>query len=143
MRTLILLLAFSGLTLGASLSAAAQDEDTPLQEAMGKLNSSLRTFRKAVKAEAPDKEAALTQVLAMQAALQAAKVEVPESASSLEADAGRVFTTAFRKDLIKVQRALLDLEVQILDEKFSEADVAIRGLLEHKKAGHDKYIEDA
>ena len=30
-----------------------------------------------------------------------------------------------------------------LDLGMREADVAIRGLLEHKKAGHDKYIEDA
>ena len=143
MRALILLIAISGLTLGASFSTSVQDEDTPLQEAMGKFNSSLRTFRKAVKGGAPNKEQALAQILTMQGAIQAAKVETPESAAKLDAAKGRAFTVSFRKDLISVQRALLDLEVLILDDKFSAADVAIRGLLEHKKAGHDKYIEDA
>jgi hypothetical protein len=79
----------------------------------------------------------------MQSAVQAAKVQVPTSAAGMKATEGRILTIAFRKDLIEVQRSLLDLEVQILDEKYSEADLAIRGLLGHKKSGHDKYIEDA
>jgi len=143
MRTLLLLLVFSGLTLGAPLTSAVQDEETPLQAAMGQLNSSLRSFRKAVKGTSPNQQVALSHILSMQTAVQTAKVQVPTSAAGLEPTKGRTFTTAFRKDLIEVQRSLLDLEVQILDEKYSEADLAIRGLLGHKKGGHDKYIEDA
>lgn len=143
MRTLLLLIAFSGLTLGASFATAPQDEDTPLQQAMGKLNSSLRAFRKAVKGDSPNKEVALSEILDMQEAVQAAKVLVPTSAEALEPVEGRALTIEYRKGLIGLQHALLDLEVQILDDKFSGADVAIRGLLELKKSGHDKFIEDA
>lgn len=143
MRTLLLFLAFSGLTIGSSFSSGAQDEDTPLQEAMSEVNSNLRSFRKALKGDQPDKEVALSKLLGIQAAVQRAKVEVPPSSEGQSAERGRAHTLAFRKDLIGLQKALLDLEVKVLDEKYSEIDVAIRGLLEKKKAGHDKYIEDA
>lgn len=143
MRSLLLILSLAGLAFGATRSTPPAQDDTPLQESMGQLNSSLRTFRKAMKADAPDKEAALTQILSMQDAMQVAKLQVPDSAKALDAAKGRAFTKAFRKDLILLQRALLDLEVQVLDEDFAGASAAVRGLLEHKKAGHDKYIEDA
>jgi len=146
MRTILLLLALSGLSIGATLTPVGSDDDTPLQESMGKLNSGLRTFRKAIKT-APEtpakKEEALSELLKMQASIQVAKVQVPEVAAAEDAGAGRAMTLAYRKDLIALQRSLLDLEVLVLDEKYSKVDPAIRKLLEQKKAGHDKYIEDA
>jgi len=130
---------------GATLSTSARGEadDTPLQEAMGDLNSGLRSFRKAIKGESPDKEAALTKILSMQAAIQSSKVETPEKAAGMSAEEGRELTKSYRKDLIALQKELLSLEALIVDDDFKAADGSIRRMLEMKKAGHDKYIEDA
>ena len=132
MRTLILLLLFSSLTLGASLTTTHQDGETPLQTAMSELNSSLRAFRKATKGEQPDKALALAELMKMQRATHAAKLEVPESAPQQGAEA-RAFTRDYRKALIACQRALLDLEVLVIDEKYDEINQSIRTLLEQKK----------
>ena len=147
MRKTISLLLIASLTLGAAIPAVSTtDDDTPLVEAMSSLNSSFRTFRKAVKGDAPNKELALTELLKMQAAVHSSKLETPESAkpknSKLSPDAARALTRDYRKTLISCEKALLDLELLILDEKYNEVDVALRGLLAMKKAGHDKFIED-
>jgi hypothetical protein len=145
MRIISTLLLCSIATLCVTLTSSAQDDDaeTPLVESMSELNSSLRSFRKALKGEAPDKEAALTKILSMQAAIQISKLEVPEMASEMESEAGRSLTISYRKDLIETQKELLSLEALILDGDFKAADGSIRRLLQMKKAGHDKYIEDA
>jgi hypothetical protein len=149
MQKSITLLLIATLTLGASIPAlSATDDDSPLAEAMSSLNSSFRTFRKAVKGDAPNKELALTELLKMQAAVHSAKSETPESAkpkgqpANLSPEAARALTRDYRKALISCEKALLDLELLILDEKYSEVDVALRGVLAMKKAGHDKFIED-
>lgn len=127
---------------------SASDDSSPLAEAMSTLNSNFRTFRKAVKGEAPNKELALTALLKMQAATHSAKLETPESAkpqgepANLSPEAARALTRDYRKALISCEKALLDLELLVLDEKYSEVDVALRGVLAMKKAGHDKFIED-
>ena len=128
---------------GGMNSTAATADDTPLQESMGSLNSGLRSFRRALKGDTPDKEAALNQLISMQAAIQISKVETPEKAAGLSAEDGRELTKSYRKDLIELQRELLKLEVLIIDEDYKAADGSIRRLMEMKKAGHDKYIEDA
>lgn len=145
MRTLHTFLICTALLLGATLTTYAQDDggDTPLQESMGEMNSGLRAFRKAIKGETPDKEAALTKILGMQAAIQTAKIEKPEKAAGMKPEDGRALTIGYRKDLINLQKELLSLEALILDDDFKAADGSIRRLLEMKKAGHDKYIEDA
>jgi len=142
-KTLITLTCAALITAGGINTSAAHVDDTPLQESMGSLNSGLRSFRKALKAESPDKEAILRQVIAMQAAVQASKLETPEKAGSLPAEAGRDLTKSYRKDLIELQHELLRLEALILDEEYKAADESIRNLMAMKKAGHDKYIEDA
>lgn len=145
MRTLNTFLICTALLVGPTLTTSAQDDGglTPIQESMSDLNSGLRAFRKALKGESPDKEAALSKILGMQAAIQIAKVEKPEMAAGLKPEDGRALTLGYRKDLINLQKELLSLEVLILDDKFKAADGSIRRLLEMKKAGHDKYIEDA
>ena len=148
MRTLTPLLLLSILSISAVLPSAPKDDESPLSEAMSSLNSSLRSFRKAVKGDSPNKELALTQLLKMQAAAHSAKTETPESAKpkglspTLSPEEARALTRDFRKTLISCEKALLDLELLVVDEKYTEVDVAIRGLLEMKKAGHDKFIED-
>ena len=148
MRKLTSLLLLSCLCLSAALPNVTQDDESPLSEAMSSLNSSFRTFRKAVKGESPNKEVALTELLKMQAAVHSAKLETPECAkpkgkpANLSTEAGRALTRDYRKTLISCEKALLDLEVLILDEKYSDVDVALRGVLAMKKAGHDKFIED-
>ena len=127
---------------GGMNSTAATADDTPLQESMGSLNSGLRSFRRALKGDTPDKEAALNQLISMQAAIQISKVETPEKAAGLSAEDGRELTKSYRKDLIELQRELLKLEVLIIDEDYKAADGSIRRLMEMKKAGHDKYMED-
>ena len=145
MRKLSTLLLLSCLSVSAALPSSPNPDDSPLVEAMSELNSSLRKFRRAVKAESPDQAVALAELLKMQAAAHASKLETPEKAKAdgLSAADARAMTRDYRKALISCEKALLDLEVLILDEKYSEVDVAIRGLLEIKKGGHDKFIEDA
>ena len=145
MRIISTVLICSALMLGSTLTTYAQDDDeeTPLTESMSDFNSNLRSFRKALKGEAPDKEAALSKIIAMQAAIQISKLEAPEMAKGMEPEEGRALTISYRKDLIETQKELLSLEALILDEDFKAADGSIRRLLAMKKAGHDKYIEDA
>ena len=145
MRKLTTLLLLSCLCISAALPNGSQVEDSPLAESMSELNSSLRKFRKALKGDSPDQATALAELLKMQSAAHASKLETPDKAKAagLSAADARSMTTDYRKALISCEKALLDLEVLILDEKFSEVDVAIRGLLEMKKGGHDKFIEDA
>jgi Sec-independent protein translocase protein TatA len=142
MRTLIALSLITCLSLSAAQPASTNFDDSPLAEAMSSLNSSMRSFRKAVKGDAPDQKLALAELMKMQAAVQSAKTEVPEIVSGLDAKKAAAKTADYRKTLISCQRALLDLEVLVVDKKFSEVDLAIRGLLSMKKAGHDAFIED-
>jgi len=144
MRTSITLLSCVTLAFSVGITASAKPvDDTPLQESMGSLNSGLRSFRKALKAETPDQEAALAQIVAMQSATQISKVQVPVKAESMSAEDGRALTKGYRMDLIELQRELLKLELLILEEDYKAADGSIRRLMEMKKAGHDKYMEDA
>ena len=142
MRTLIALSLITCLSLSAAQPASTNFDDSPLAEAMSSLNSSMRSFRKAVKGDAPDQKLALAELMKMQAAVQSAKTEVPEIVYGLDAKKAAAKTADYRKTLISCQRALLDLEVLVVDKKFSEVDLAIRGLLSMKKAGHDAFIED-
>jgi len=142
MRTLIALSLITCLSLSAAQPASTNFDDSPLAEAMSSLNSSMRSFRKAVKGDAPDQKLALAELMKMQAAVQSAKTEVPEIVNGLDAKKAAAKTADYRKTLISCQRALLDLEVLVVDKKFSEVDLAIRGLLSMKKAGHDAFIED-
>ena len=143
MRTLISISLIACLSLSAAQPASTSSDDlSPLAEAMSSLNSSMRSFRKAVKGEAPDQKLALAELMKMQAAVQSAKTEVPEIANGLDAKKAAAKTADYRKTLISCQQALLDLEVLVVDKKFSEVDLAIRGLLSMKKAGHDAFIED-
>lgn len=148
MRKLTSVLILSCLSLSAVLPNTTLDDESPLSEAMSSLNSSLRSFRKAVKGESPNKELALTELLKMQAAAHSAKTETPESAKpkgkppTLSAEEARGLAREYRKTLINCEKALLDLELLIIDEKYAQVDVALRGVLAMKKAGHDKFIED-
>lgn len=145
MRKISTLLLLSSLCISAALPSVSRTDDSAVAESMSELNSSLRKFRKALKGDAPDQATALAELLKMQAAAHASKLETPDKAKAagLSAADARVMTKDYRKALISCEKALLDLEVLILDEKFSEVDVAIRGLLEMKKSGHDRFIEDA
>ncbi len=46
---------------------------------------------------------------------------------------------AFRADLIKLARTLLDVEQALLDEKYDDADAALKKVLEMREHGHEEF----
>ena len=114
-------------------------EDGGLDGAMQALNGGMKRMNKAF--EKSDLEAVLKTAVDMQQAVLTAKTGTPEKAATLaDAKEKAAFVLGFRKQLITLQKALLDLEIAALDGKTDEAKkIFSETIAPMKKEGHSKY----
>lgn len=117
-------------------------EDGGLEGAMQALNGGMKRLGKAL--DKPDLDAVAKTAVEMQKAALAAKVETPHTAGEIsDAKEKAAFVVGFRKQIIALERALLDLEMAALDGKGDDAKKIYNDTLGAlKKAGHDKYKKD-
>lgn len=119
--------------------AKEHHEEGGLDTAMQAINGAVKRMNKAL--EKPDLEAVAKTAVEMQKAVLAAKVETPEKAAAqTDAKAKAAFVLGFRKQMITLERALLDLETAALDGKAEDAKkIFNETILPMKKEGHGKY----
>jgi len=133
--------------LGAALwpaATTAQDraekpEKTELQLAMRSVMGLTKSLRSSL-GDPEQKATALEQLDALQAALVTAKSQIPSKAAALEGDALTRFTSGYRKKMISMLSAVLDLEGMVLeDAEKEELQRKLKQLGGIKQAGHDAY----
>jgi soluble cytochrome b562 len=110
-----------------------------LDGAMQALNGGMKRMNKAF--EKPDLEAVIKTAVEMQQAVATAKTGTPEKAAAMtDAKEKAAFVLGFRKQLITLQKSLLDLETAALDGKTDEAKkIFTETIAPMKKEGHSKY----
>lgn len=114
-------------------------ESGDLESSMQMLQSSTKRLDKAL--EKGEMEAVLKTTLDMQRAVQDAKTQTPDKAGTItDAKEKAAFVLGFRKQLISLERSLLDLELAALDGKTDEAKKIFNDTIKPmKKDGHAKY----
>ncbi len=137
----------TGLALTAFSTPAPQDdhddeEKTPLGEAMITMGKTMRGLRKNVR----DPEAAalaLEAVLICEAAALESKLMVPVMAAGIAEQDRAAFITTYRLEMIRFERALLDLEQALVEGAPPErARELLKAVMEIKDTGHEQFTED-
>lgn len=149
MKTTLSLLVTALVLVSAAAVAPEAIAKSPASIADGKLDAAMQTLQSGQQkiGRALDKkefEIVLAQVVEMERAILDAKLEKPHTADAVkEADKKKEFLAGYRKQLIELQKALLDLEIAALDGKLDEAKKVFEERIKAvKKAGHDKYKGD-
>lgn len=120
----------------ASPFAPAQDDATPLQESMGKIQSSMRTLRKGMKDPAAH-EADLLRAIAVahEGALEAYSL-IPPCPKDEDEHAWRI---GYKKQMLGTLGLILDCETAIRAGDAEALSAAYSGLGRSKKSGHETY----
>jgi hypothetical protein len=118
---------------------ADSHEEGGLDSAMQAINGAVKRMNKAL--EKGDLDAIAKTAVDMQKAVLAAKTQTPEKAGAQsDAKAKAAFVLGFRKQMIAMERALLDVETAALDGKAEDAKkIFNETILPMKKEGHGKY----
>lgn len=114
-------------------------ESGGLEGSMQMLQSDTKKLDKAL--EKGDMDAVIKTTLEMQKAVHDGKTEMPEKAGTItDAKEKAAFVLGFRKQLISLEKSLLDLEVAALDGKTDDAKKIFNDTIKPmKKEGHAKY----
>jgi hypothetical protein len=132
----LVLLAAASLAAVAARPVATRNEE--IEKAMGQMKEALEVLGKGIKADG--KDAALEQLAKFQAAVIAAKAQVPDSASKVDEKKRGEFVAEFRKSLAQGLELACQAEIAVLDGKFKDADGIARNKLNAlKSAGHSKF----
>lgn len=131
--------AVAALSVPAFLSPTQQAPVATMDDSMQSLQAGFKGLEKALgKGEV---EKALRLVVDMQNAAQEAKTGLPEKSAEIADGAERTkFLNAYRLKIVDLQRALLDVEVALVEGKLEDAkkllDTKLKPL---KKEGHDTF----
>ena len=144
--TTLFLASLSLFVLSALAGSAAQDatsqEPTALARQMERIEEALGGLRRSVR-DPEKREESLAAVLVCQEALVACKREVPAMTGRVPEGERESFLRDYRLELIRLERALLDLEEGLLQGKDVETlrDLykAIKGL---EDPAHERFTED-
>jgi soluble cytochrome b562 len=107
-----------------------------VEQAMKALNGGMRALKNSID-DASKKADNLTTVTRMQHAAVYSKNRKPDHLKG-----GDASLDAYRKTLIDLTRALLDLEAQILEGKTADAKATLAKLSEMQDKGHEKFIDE-
>ena len=130
----------------AAVALAARPVSPPapndaIEQAMGQLMKSTKALGKGITAETRD--AALAELVAMQQALLAAKVETPDTAADVDEKKRAEFVAEYRTTLLEVLKLTCDAEIAVVNGKYKDAEGIVKGKLGSlKSAGHDKFKGD-
>jgi soluble cytochrome b562 len=107
-----------------------------VEQAMKALNAGMRALKNSLD-DASKKTDNLTTVTRMQHAAVFSKNRKPDHLKG-----GDASLDAYRKTLIDLTRALLDLETQILEGKAADAKATLAKLSEMQDKGHEQFIDE-
>lgn len=113
-----------------------------LEDSMQMLQGGMKRLEKAL--EKGEMETVLKTAVDMQGAAHAAKTQTPERAADMKDEKAKAeFVLGFRKQMITLEKALLDLENAALDNKIEDIKKIVTDSLKPlKKDGHAKYKGD-
>jgi hypothetical protein len=134
-----------GCTLVSSPSLAQDDASgsgsrrahSPIETEMEKLDEAVDAVAEFLKK--PDGDAPLGSVATAQAALHEAKQHVPATTEQQPESERAAFVKAYRLQINKAMRGLLDLEDALLAADWKAAEKVLGELQKQQKAGHDKF----
>lgn len=144
MRTLcVLLIAATALFVAMALApspVAAEEaaEASPLHKQMEILQEAVKQLRRQVKDPARNPQS-LELVVQMQTSVILAKTYVPPLAQTLAEEKRPEFLMGYRKKMIELADALLELELALLDGKNAQAEELLKKSLELRFKGHQQY----
>lgn len=132
-------------SIGSSAEAAgpgtrsddADEEESPLEEAMSQIQSGGRSVRRALRKK--DIPAAMVAIGKAQAGVVAAKGLIPEIAESVQGEERAALLHDYRTRMIAVLEQWVQMEKALLAGKIDEANAVSKKLSELKKSGHEKY----
>ena len=128
--------------LGGWLASPVRSaEDTPLHTAMESINKSYKKLRTQI-TDAGKNEDSLKLLLDMQKNVLAAKGEVPVTAEKVAAADKPKFIQGYRTEMNGLLTHLIKIETAVLEGKNSDAEKLVAGLMDIKKAGHDKFYPE-
>ncbi len=145
--TRYLSLLLSSLLLCAFVLPSRQDDDdhedeTPLAEAMHSMEDALKSLRRSVR-KVDAREASLASVLTCEKAILFCRTQEPAMLASIPEGERERFLTDYRLELVRTERALLDLEAALLEgqdvETLRALYKAIKGL---EDPAHERFTED-
>ena len=148
LATLLLLLIA---TRAWTINTASHNQDPPDAKAaqelfggsMGDINRTIKIIRR-TKFSPASRDANLKSLQKLEDAFRVSKltyssVEMSEAAKARFGTNQKAYDTAFRKDIIKGQMICLEIENAVLDEKRSDAEAAMRKMLELRTTAHDMF----
>lgn len=141
-----LVLSAFALPVAAPWGLAAQDDEhedeTPLAQAMHKVEDALKDLRRSVRD--PEKQAeTLASLVVCQEASLFCKSQPPAMLQSIPAEKQAEFLKAYRLEMIAFERALLDLEAAVLEGKDVEAlKEMFTNLKRLEDPAHERFTED-
>ena len=110
---------------------------SPIEAEMEKLDEAVDAVAEFLKKPAGD--APFASVAVAQAALHEAKQHVPNTTEQQPEGERAAFVKAYRLQINKTMRGLLDLEDALLAADWQAAEKVLGELQKQKKAGHDKF----
>ena len=143
MRNVKLITGLLALSLGAAYAlprySTQDDEPTPVQEAMGGLQSGQRAMRRMVKDPAANKDALVKTLREMQRHAHTIFTMPPTVPEGLATTTPEEWRIDFQRQFLEVLDCLLEVELAVHK---GDADAVAKGytkLGELKKTGHDTY----
>jgi len=115
---------------------AAQDAASA-EEFMKGVNRNFRVISRFLRK--PEGDAPMAAVMELQKMALQAKIATPSLAETKPEDERAAFVAAYRKDMNKFLRQILDLEDAMAAQEWEKATEIAKALNEAKKAGHEAY----
>jgi hypothetical protein len=134
---------FASATSPSTAAPAAQEhEESALAQSMEKMKSAVRRMERAL--EGDDLSLALPLIAEFQAAVVAAKSEVPERAAMVEEAARAAFVNDYRATMVKLLRVSCDLEQALIENRAADAARIFASELKAlQKPSHERFqVED-
>ena len=123
-------------TTSFSFSETQDDEPTPLQQAMGKMQGSQRAMRKMVGDPATNKAALLRACAMIQEGAHEGYSLAPKAPADADANEWRI---GYQRSMLAVLDAALECELAVHKGDAEAVTAAYKKMGEHKKSGHDAY----
>ncbi len=143
-RRALTVLMFAAIGIATMLSARADEPDPDeslLMQSMEAMGEAYSKLRRQI-GESSMNEASLKLVSVMQASALAAIGHVPPKAESLPAQERPKFILGYKRAMVELLAAILDLEEALLDADNGRARKAHKKLGTLKRRGHGKFQEE-
>ena len=122
-------------------AAPRDDEETPMHQQMEVIEDGLKSLRRGLR-KPENNPQSLETVLAMQQAAWVCKGLEPAMMSSVPEAERAQFLADYRKDMAICMKAMLDLEIALLDGDNEKAQELYKTLKIQEDEGHEKFTED-